>query len=126
MRRDKNDERWQEVKRKVKERDQGQDRFLKCLTLKEFEAFKALNPDYLKILDPAHVLDVGDYPSLMYCADNILTINRTAHERLDSNRSPISGNVIEKGYVKQWWVKILGPEQFQNLMKFKDAKAYFC
>lgn len=129
MRRDSNDENWQRVKQEVYERDQGRDRFLMCLTDAQaqqfFQNWKSNGSQFIRVLDPAHVLAVSNHSALMYEACNIVTINRIAHDCLDHYKSPLTGKPIPAEIQKNWWKLILGKEQYNELIKFKEAQIFF-
>lgn len=105
-RRDTNDNRWKEVREEVFKRDKG-DRILKVLSLQEFYQLKRNAGSYLRILDPAHYLEVSKRPDLCYEVNNIVTLNRYSHSNLDSFHHPITGEHISKEEVQKWWDRIL-------------------
>jgi hypothetical protein len=110
-RRDSNDPQWAEAKRKVRERDKGQDRILSILTYKEFLILKENAPsNALQTLDPAHVFSVGAHSTEVYNVDNIVTLNRFSHTSLDDMKSPISGEGITREERDLWWERIAGSQ----------------
>ncbi len=127
MKRTDQDEKWVEVKQQVFERDGHRDRLLQVISAVQAQAFfndTKGNP-LAKTLDPAHVLAVSRHPKLCYEACNIITLNRVAHERLDSNHSPITGKLISTSEVNAWWKALLGKAQYEELISFDEAKIFF-
>lgn len=113
MRRDKEDQQWQQVKEITYKRDNGEDRFIKSLTaLQASYFFKHNKTSLINTLDPAHILAVGRYEHIMYEPNNIVWINRVAHERLDSHKNPLTGKLETPENIKKWWKLIMGKEQF--------------
>lgn len=116
VRRGKDDERWQEVKRKVRTRDRDSDRLLRVLTVKELVILRKNAPaPLLKRLDAAHLFSVGLYPDMMYDENNIVFLNRYSHENLDNMRSPLTGEPLSYEERQQWWARIAGP-QWQKVL----------
>ena len=128
MRRDSNDPQWIEVKELVNQRDKGRDRFMGVLTYYEAIKFSKLNEGLSQLFntrDPAHVLAVSVHPSLCYCVDNIITLNRLVHDRMDDCQHPITGKSFSSRERDEWWKRLLGPEQFERLCKNHEAALYF-
>ena len=113
MRRDSNDKEWARVKKEVSKRDEGVDRILKCLNLKEALTLKKKGGVLLDKKDPAHIIAVSENETIMYEACNIVTLNRYSHEMLDSFRDPVDGHNITKGEAIKWWLRILGTDKRQ-------------
>jgi 5-methylcytosine-specific restriction endonuclease McrA len=109
MRRDKNDEQWQEVKRKVFEIDKGQCLLCQDLTASEMELWKQSGTDGFSTTktDPAHHHPVSLYAELMYDVDNLYTLCRCHHERLDYMMHPLTGKHIQQDEVERWWQRII-------------------
>ena len=127
MRRDCNDKEWARVKKEVSKRDEGVDRILKCLNLKEALTLKKKGGVLLDKKDPAHIIAVSENETIMYEACNIVTLNRYSHEMLDSFRDPVDGHNITKGEAIKWWLRILGTDkrqykEFKELLESKNIK----
>lgn len=115
-RRDKDDLRWQELKKKVRKRDGNRDRILKIASAKEAMALKRFAPPVaLRTLDNAHLKPVGRYPYLCYDSDNVYLLNRWSHENLDSCRNPFTGKSITYEEREEFWKRIAGPEIYEEL-----------
>ena len=124
MRRDSNDKEWARVKKEVSKRDEGVDRILKCLNLKEALILKKKGGVLLEKKDPAHIIAVSENESIMYEACNIVTLNRYSHEMLDSFRDPVDGHNITKEEAIKWWLRILGTDkkQYNDFMELLKSK----
>ena len=81
MRRDSNDKEWARVKKEVSKRDEGVDRILKCLNLKEALTLKKKGGILLDKKDPAHIIAVSENESIMYESCNIITLTIKSHLR---------------------------------------------
>lgn len=104
MRRDKNDEKWQAVKKVVKKRDKNICQICKCLTRVEAEkSNKDALPITLNVIDPAHIYPVSLYPEIMYEANNIMCLCRHHHSLIDNYKDPVDGNSIDENQVFYWW-----------------------
>jgi hypothetical protein len=122
MRRDSNDEQWQEVKKLVFARDTCC-RLVKVLTAREFLVLQRNAGFMLSRFDPAHVFGVGPYPKLVYDPENIVRLNRYSHECLDTMKSPIDGTCITKEEKRAWWERIIGTEMYESLLnKLKEKE----
>ena len=124
MRRDSNDKEWARVKKEVSKRDEGVDRILKCLNLKEALTLKKKGGVLLDKKDPAHIIAVSENETIMYEACNIVTLNRYSHEMLDSFRDPVDGHNITKKEAIKWWLRILGTDkrQYKEFMELLESK----
>lgn len=115
-RRDKDDEQWQELKKRVRKRDRNRDRILKIATAKEALTLKRLAPvSLLKALDCAHLKPVGRYPYLCYDIDNVYLLNRWSHENLDSCKNPFTGAQITYEEREEFWKRIAGEVIYTRL-----------
>ena len=116
-RRGSDDKKWQDVKKKVEKRDQGRDRMELALSLVEYKILRAEAKQYIKTIDPAHVIPVSRNYSMCYDEDNIISLNRYSHENLDSYRDPITGRSITREEVNKWWVRLLKacPSQWESI-----------
>ena len=79
---------------------------------------------YIKTIDPAHVIPVSRNYSMCYDEDNIISLNRYSHENLDSYRDPITGRSITREEVNKWWVRLLKacPSQWESFISKKYDK----
>lgn len=112
MRRDKNDLKWQECKRKVFELDKKQCLLCQALTVAEMLRFQKSNPEFsLDIIDPAHHIAVSRDTKVMYNVDNVFSICRCHHERLDNCKDPITGKPCTKEDTDYWWSRIIKKRQ---------------
>lgn len=120
-RRGSDDKQWLDVKKRVERRDRGRDRMELALSLVEYKVLRAEARQYLKTIDPAHVIPVGRNYSLCYDEDNIISLNRYSHENLDSYRDPITGKSISKEEVNKWWIRLLKacPSQWESFVSKK-------
>lgn len=116
-RRDRYDEKWQELKEIVRKRDR-QDRLYKVLTVKEGILLQKYAPKkLLKILDLAHVFPVSVFPHMCYLPTNIVLLNRWSHENLDACKDPITGKPISKEIRDKWWIRLVGLDLYMKLKK---------
>lgn len=109
MRRDKEDIKWQEVKKKVRQLDHNRCCLCSCLTVKELEERKKSNYCYqsFSIIDPAHYKAVSLDPKHMYDENNIYCLCRSCHESLDHMYSPINGKPIKLEEIEAYWKRII-------------------
>lgn len=116
MRRDKNDEKWQEAKRRCYELDKSQCLLCQCMTVKEVILFEKNESGFsTSKIDPAHHLPVSLRPDLMYNADeNIFCLCRAHHEALDHGRDPITGDFCTPDVTEKYWQRIIAKRK-ENL-----------
>ena len=120
MRRDSKDQRWQETKRRVWERDK-QDRMVKVLSLAEYRVLQKNAGSQISILDPAHYLPVGKYPQYCYWSANVILLNRYSHECIGHGKNPVTGEHISEEEIQTWWERILKGDPIQyNYLKYKE------
>lgn len=118
MRRDKNDEKWQAAKQRCFELDKNQCLLCQCLTVKEALLFEQ-NQDGFSTskIDPAHYKPVSLRPDLIYDADNnIYSLCRRMHERLDHGRDPVTGEYCTPDATEKYWQRIIAKRK-ENLSK---------
>lgn len=114
-RRDKNDERWQECKRKVFELDKGQCLLCQCLTIKEAKIFaENLSGFSTTKIDPAHYRPVSQNIELMYDPNNVFSLCRSMHEALDHGRDPVTNKYCTPDVTEQYWQRIIAKRK-ENL-----------
>ena len=120
MRRDKNDEQWQEAKKIVFARD-SHCRLIEVLSAREFLILQRKAGIILSRFDPEHVFGAGAYPKLIYDTDNIVRLNRFSHTKLDNVCSPITGDCITYEERQSWWERIIGTDMYLSLLnKLKE------
>ena len=115
-RRGSDDKKWQDVKKKVEKRDQGRDRMELALSLVEYKILRTEAKQYIKTIDPAHVIPVSRNYSMCYDEDNIISLNRYSHSNLDSCKDPVTGESISGEEVISWWIRLLKacPSQWKS------------
>ena len=124
MRRDKNDEKWQECKRIVYNLDQSRCLLCKCLSVKEAMIFRNSNPEWsTTTIDPAHHYPVSLRPDLMYDPNNVFCLCRAHHERIDHTRDPITGDFCDSKRTEYWWSRII-QERNKNTNKVELPTFY--
>lgn len=125
MRRDRNDEKWQECKRQVYELDKSQCLMCECMTVAESLAFAKSNPGATYIIDPAHYRPVSLRPDIMYDVNNVFCVCRAHHERLDNCKNPITGDFCTSNITESFWQRIIAKRK-ENLEKpVKDLPEFF-
>ena len=111
------DEKWENFKSQLD--------LSKCSLLERFEG----DPEYevvlevmkrrgghlLKTIDPAHVFSRAEAPHMKYEVDNVVPLNRFSHSMLDTMRSPITGEPIDKKEHDEYWEFIVGEEKYKEL-----------
>lgn len=114
------DEEWEALKIFIHARDKSC-RFLQRLRLERPNDYKYMlqnyPPDLLSTYDLAHVIRRSKSKKLYYDKENIVLLCRAVHSNLDSYHHPITGVVISKTEVVDWWQWIIGEELFDKLQK---------
>ena len=103
------DEKWEEVKKKVWERDNGKCQLWEVLTIEQrdyvkqhyYSDHKFLSKD----LDCAHIKPRGSHPDLIYDVDNIVLISRYFHSLLDQFYDPVTREPIDREAKTKWLIK---------------------
>jgi len=109
-------ESWNDVRNKVFKRDNNICQLYKKLSTKEkFKISSMLNTSVFGTLDPAHIFGKGAYPHMKHDVDNIVTLYRIFHSRLDAGQDPLTGKSISKNIVINWWIFIIGIERYEML-----------
>jgi len=118
----KTDEQWEQVKKEVVERDMNTCRIYRLLSpIEKREVDSLLNGNpVLKTLDPAHIFGRGSNPELKYVKENIVSLYRLFHTRLDCYQHPITGKPITKEERIIWFEKALGESEFMKLITIKE------
>lgn len=116
MRRDSDDQKWKALKALVKKRDKNRCRLIRILSIQEVAILKKRAGSQLDKLDSAHVFPVSVYPHMCYIIDNVVLMNRFSHENLDNCRSPVTGEVLSREEVSDWWRRIVGDDVYKRLL----------
>lgn len=111
------DEKWIQIREQVFRRDGYKCVLLKNLTQLEYSILQMNAGKMIKIIDPAHILSRSTHSKLYYNVDNIVTLNRYSHSMLDSFHHPLYGNSISKEEQQEWWIKIIGKNRYDMLVK---------
>ncbi|MBD3216506.1 MAG: hypothetical protein GF311_28085 [Candidatus Lokiarchaeota archaeon] len=109
------DERWAFLRDKVRDRDKYSCRLWQVLNLEEKSKVANNLKGVFKIIDIAHVFEKSVYPHLKYDIDNVVCLYRYFHNRLDSQKDPITGEPVSKEDIKAWWVRIIGDKLYLDL-----------
>jgi hypothetical protein len=98
--------RWGRIRKEVFSRDSYKCRLLSILSEDEKSGLPldGLN----KKLDPAHVFGRGSHPHMKYEVDNVVTLSRLFHNRLDQYKNPLTGEDISLDETYEWWKRIAG------------------
>lgn len=107
MRRDKNDEEWQECKKKVYEMDKSQCLLCQCMTVQESLLFEKSKPFNTSQIDPAHYKAVSQDIKLMYDPNNVFCVCREHHNRLDRGFNPITNEHCTSDVTESFWQRII-------------------
>jgi len=110
------DEKWIKVREEVFNRD-GYCQLFDKLNAIELSFIKESLFYDTKIIDPAHVFGKGAYPHLKYDPENIVSLMRLFHSRLDSYHNPITGEPIDKLEHENWWRRIVGNDRYNKLKR---------
>lgn len=107
------DEKWVDLKEEIKLRDNNQCRLMKVLSVEESNQLFDLAPSFLlNELESAHCISRAKSKNLYYEKRNVYLINKYSHRNLDSFRCPITSKNISKEEVVNWWVRIIGKEEY--------------
>lgn len=111
---------WGRIRKVIFTRDGYKCRLLKVLTPEEKEQVTLSGLD--KKIDPAHVFGRGSHPHLKYDVDNVVSLSRGFHNRLDQYKNPVTGESISLGETYEWWKRIVG-DGWEELQKKASKKA---
>lgn len=113
------DEEWDFLKKEVSERDKGSCRLVSFLQAENsFEIIEELkhNAGHLfYIIDHAHIIRRSVSPKLKYNPKNVILLNRYSHGNLDQYRHPITGSSIAAEEVENWWIFLVGENNYKEL-----------
>ncbi len=109
------DEKWIEVREAVFLRDSNYCQLWRVLSIEEKKLFNmTIDPT---VVDPAHVFGKGAFPHLKYDMDNVYSLHRAFHGRLDTQKHPLTGQAITKEEKQVWWERIVSPSEYERLRK---------
>lgn len=109
------DEEWIRVRELVFERDQYECVLYGKLSLEEVNQINPRSEFDPYLFDPAHVLPRSTHPHLVYEPENVVTLSRFFHRRLDTYQSPLTGAPISQQEHREWWARIVGEEKLRKL-----------
>jgi len=120
MKRGPDDLQWQDLKKRIAKRDHGSCRLLGILSLRENMMLCAVAKQkdakrFIPIIDPAHIFPVSRYPHLCYEDDNVVLLNRFAHDCLEDKISPFTGELLEDEDYNKIFIRIVGEKKFNTL-----------
>lgn len=125
MRRDKGDTKWQDCKSKVYTLDKSCCLLCQCMTVQESIIFSKSNPENTTKIDPAHYKAVSQRQDLMYDPNNVFCLCRTHHNRMDSNRNPITNESCSKEIIESFWQRIINKRQENINTKIAELPEFF-
>ncbi len=111
------DMKWEVTKLTVDGRDHKQCRLFKILNNKEKKDVEKQLTGVGKRIDRAHIFSKGSNPHLKYTPENIVTLYRLFHQRLDTYRHPIYDYPISADEQEKFWCRIVGEN---NYLQLKD------
>lgn len=115
------DSKWLIIREEIFIRDNYRCRLWKVLTMEEKkEVLEDASLFALNDIDPAHVFGKGSCPKMKYVPENIVTLYRTFHSRLDAYLNPLNGTPISNSEREEWWKRILGEEEYKKLLALKE------
>jgi len=103
MRRDSKDPEWIKCKSAVDKRDKRQCQFERCLSAKEYHQLRRGSPSSL---DRAHILSAASRPDKIYNPNNVITLKRYIHRRMDDWQCPLTGEPADANTHFWWWKRI--------------------
>lgn len=121
------DEKWEEAKQKVDERDKSC-LVEKCITVEErkyiLENFEYEYKQFNKIMTHAHIISRSTAPQLMYDINNIILMSMYFHSLLDRYRDLVTQESIDRQHRENWinrimhtnklWKEDFGCEEFKK------------
>lgn len=111
-----NDEKWQEIKRIVFNRDKGKCQLIEKLSKIQLKELKFNGYELYQIIDPAHIIPKASFPKCYYDSEVIVCLNRYSHSMLDQQKHPLNGEAISKIEVTSWWMFIVGQEKYNYII----------
>lgn len=113
------DERWSIIRYSVLERDGFQCRLTRVLSVNELIQAGVGFDSTGEPLDVAHIVSRSQSSKLYYDMDNLLSLRRIFHSRLDKYKDPITGKSILKEDRDYWFIRIIGKSLFERLQNEK-------
>lgn len=113
------DERWSIVRYSVLERDNFQCRLTKVLSVNELIKAGVGFDSTGETLDVAHIVSRSQSSNLYYEMENLISMRRIFHSRLDSYKDPITGKSISKEDRDYWFIRMVGKQLFERLQNEK-------
>lgn len=100
---------WEEIRKKVFERDKGRCRLLSLLSINDLNIIKENDANNLRnILDTAHIIPRSMSNNLYYNENNLILLNRYSHSLIDNYKHPITMLPITSIERDEFWIKIIG------------------
>ena len=107
---------WNTVKNKIFQRDNNTCQLYTKLAANEKKQVSfLLDSEIFGTLDPAHVFGKGSYPHMKHDVDNIVSLYRLFHSRMDAGQDPLTGKSISKRRITEWWMYIVGYDRYTQL-----------
>jgi hypothetical protein len=110
---------WEKVKKEVDLRDKRQCQLMRCLSISEYHQIKVCGPI---TIDRCHIFSRSSHPELIYNKNNIISLQRFIHRRMDDFKDPIYGNTIDINLHFYWWWRIKNHkiEAFNNELDYEE------
>lgn len=109
MRRSKDDQQWQQLKKECKQRDDGYCRCCSVLLPSEAvvrQSQSDFNPAMTVPTDVAHCEPVSLHLSKAYDINNVVFLCRWCHSHIDNFYSPIDSHQLSENEHWYWWVRV--------------------
>ncbi len=119
------DEKWEEVKKKVWERDNNTCQCTRAMSIIECNKLKTGDSNTPSIKDVCHVVPRSLCKKLYYDMDNLVLMCRLFHDRLDSYKHPVTGESISREERDCWWVRIIGRERWSKIQEVFRQPTFF-
>jgi hypothetical protein len=94
---------YEKVKKEVDLRDKRCCQFSRCLSIKESYQFIDGSP---KTLDRCHIFSRSSHQKLIYIKNNIISLQRFIHRRMDDYKNPLTNENIDINKHFYWWWRI--------------------
>ena len=110
------------LKDQVLKRDNYRCRLWCILTEEEKDLIRQYLYPPLSYTDTAHIVSKAKSKKLQEDIDNIITLTRIFHTRLDQFKNPLTGKFITKKERENWFIRIVGEEHYQKLLEKSKEK----
>jgi hypothetical protein len=93
---------------------------MRCLSAKEANQLREGTP---RTIDRAHIFSAASYPKLIYNVNNIVSLHRYIHQRMDEYRNPLTGEQIsDMNFHFYWWWRIKNAkvEDYTSDLDYED------